>query len=154
MDKYGLEYRPKYVIFWTRDKINGELKNESVVNPPDYSVHLQKVFLSADRPDAVICPDEWRAVNTLRGLAVLGLKVPEDAGIICRVHPERSMDHFGLPFAMTGFHCRKREVFLEAAQVLLEEISGTARVREKIVYLKPQFIPGESIINRNAFIQK
>ena len=154
LDKYGLDFRPKFVIYWTRDKVNGELKNESVVNPPDYSVHLQKVFLSADRPDAVICPDEWRAVNTPRGLAGLGLKVPEDAGIICRVHPDRSMDHFGLPFAMTGFHCRKREVFLEAAQVLLEEISGTARVREKIVYLKPQFIPGESIINRNAFIQK
>ncbi len=149
LDKYGLEYRPEYVIFWTRDKINGELKNENTAVPPDYAPQLRKVFLSPDRPDAVICPDEWRAVNTLRGLANLGLSVPDDVGIISRVHPERSMNRFNLPFAFAGFHCRKREVFLEAAQVLLDEITGKAMVREKIVYLKPQFVPGESLLDKN-----
>jgi len=149
LDKYGLEYRPKYVIFWTRDKINGELKDENTAVPPDYAPRLRQIFQSPDRPDAVICPDEWRGANTVRGLANLGLSVPNDVGIICRVHPERAVTRYDLPFAFTGFHCRKREVFLEAAQVLLDEITGHARVGEKIVYLKPQFIPGVSLLDKN-----
>ena len=153
LDKYGLEYRPKYVIFWTRDKINGELKDENTAVPPDYAPRLRQIFQSPDRPDAVICPDEWRGANTVRGLANLGLSVPNDVGIICRVHPERAVTRYDLPFAFTGFHCRKREVFLEAAQVLLDEITGAARVREKIVYLKPQFIPGESLLTKKTTIK-
>ena len=93
----------------------------------------------------MICSDEWRAVNTLNGLKRLGLRVPEDVSIICRVHPERSLTHYRMPFSFTGFNCRKREVFLEAAQLLLDEISGRSRTLRKTIYLQPYFVQGQSV---------
>ena len=144
--KYGLEYRRERVLFWTRPKTNGILLSEDPADPPDYAPHLRKVFLGPKPPDAVICTDEWRAVNTLNGLKRLGLRVPEDVSIICRVHPERSLTQYRMPFAFTGFNCRKREVFLEAAQLLLDEISGRSRTLRKTIYLQPYFVQGQSVL--------
>ena len=148
--KNGVAYNPDWVLFWTRPKINGILDSENISRPPDYSPYLRRAFLGKNPPEAIICIDEWRAVNTLRGLERLGFKVPEDVGIICRVHPERSFASYHLPFNFTGFHCRKREVFLEASQLLLEEIEGCSRTTCKTIYLKPFFVQGESLLDRTS----
>ena len=143
--QHGLPIRPEYVMLWDRELKDGELSNTPLENK-NYVFHLQKLFSSHDKPDAIICQDHFRAEEARIALESFGLEVPEDVGMICRKYLPTPQD-FSLEY--DGFDSRKKDVFTEAAKQLLEEIKGHSAVEKRITYISPQFIPGHTLSKRD-----
>ena len=132
-------------MLWDRELKDGELSNTPLENK-NYVFHLQKLFSSHDKPDAIICQDHFRAEEARIALESFGLEVPEDVGMICRKYLATPQD-FSLEY--DGFDSRKKDVFTEAAKQLLEEIKGRSAVEKRITYISPQFIPGHTLSKRD-----
>ena len=145
----GLPMRDDFVIYWERDRINGELCNEGLVKE-SFKPHLKELFTSEDYPDAIICQDRHRAEQTRVALESLGLSVPQDIGIMCsrsrspRQYCEANYD---------GFCARKHEVFAQAAKEIIEEIEHRTAVDHRVTYMCPELIKGNSLLNKNIGIQ-
>lgn len=141
----GLPVREEYVIFWDRDRVNGELCNEGLVKT-NFAPRLKEIFSSADHPDAVICQDSFRADQTLEALLSLGLDVPGDVALMCRTG-RSSCSRFGMVYE--GFNARKIEVFAEAAKEIIEEIENRTAVSGRITYMRPLLVKGDSVPDKN-----
>ena len=141
----GLPRREDFVIYWERDRVNGELCNEGLAKN-SFKPYLKELFTSDDHPDAVICQDCHRAEQTRLALESFGLKVPDDVGIMChRDRHSRRRDEVNYE----GFCARKYEVFAEAAKQIIEEMENRSTVSNKITYMKPLLIKGKSVKPKN-----
>ena len=143
--KAGLPIRQEYIIYWDRDRVNGELCNEGLARS-SFKPYLKELFNSADHPDAVICQDHYRAEQTRLALKSFGLNVPQDVSIICRTGRSLQKNY---EIIYEGYYARKYEVFAQAAKEIIEEIENRTVVDNRITYMRPQLITGESVRDKN-----
>lgn len=141
----GLPLRKEFIIYWERDRINGELCNEGIAGS-SFKPCLKELFTSGDYPDAVICQDSYRAEQTRLALESFGLRVPEDVAIICSTGRARYRHCETL---YEGFCARKHEVFTQAAKEIIEEIEKRTAVCNRITYMRPVLTKGNTIRNKN-----
>lgn len=144
MRDLGLAIQPEWECCWMRSTVSGELGEESIFYPRDYTEYLTQFFETESPPTALICYDNWRAVCTLQTLKKMGRNVPEDVSIIC------SFVHEEYPFYMqkTRFTCyqlRTRDIWLEGVQMLFELIDSGEKLKKKTLCLIPFFVPGETV---------
>ena len=144
--KVGLPQNEKFVIYWERDRVNGELCNEGLAKA-SFKPYLKDIFSSNDRPDAVICQDHHRAEQTRIALESLGLNVPQDVGIMCRTGRSLRKKY---SIVYEGYYARKYEVFAQAAKEIIEEMENRTVVNSRITYMRPSLIKGESIRDKNV----
>ena len=138
----GLPIRDDFVIYWERDRINGELCNEGIVKE-SFKPHLKDLFTSEDHPDSIICQDRHRAEQTRVALESFGLSVPQDIGIMCsRTRSPRQCCELNYD----GFCARKHEVFAQAAKEIIEEIEDRTAVDRRVTYMCPELIQGNSLL--------
>lgn len=142
----GLPRNEKFVIYWDRDRVNGELCNEGLAKA-SFKPYLKDIFSSNDRPDAVICQDHHRAEQTRIALESLGLNVPQDVGIMCRTGRSLRKKY---SIVYEGYYARKYEVFAQAAKEIIEEMENRTVVNSRITYMRPSLIKGESIRDKNV----
>ena len=141
----GLPIRDDFVIYWERDRINGELCNEGIVKE-SFKPHLKELFTSDDHPDAIICQDFFRAEQTRIALESFGLSVPQDVALMCRTARSWRYKH---KMIYEGFCARKYDVFAEAAKQIIEEIENRTAVSNRVTYMRPELIKGNSVCDRN-----
>lgn len=139
-----LPVRPEWEIRWMREMIAGELNNESVCCPRDYTEYLKPVFDSPQPPTALVCFDNWRAVCTLVSLEKIGLKVPDDVSLIGSFR-SREYPSYLLPRRITCFRMDTRQLWLEGLRLLFEIIDSPDCVSAKKIILNPAFVPGETV---------
>lgn len=137
----GLPYREDFVIYWDREKVNGEWSNEGLAKA-SFKPHLEKLFTSDDHPDAIICQDHHRAEQTREALLSFGLRVPEDVGLLCRTSLSLRK-HYSLIYE--GFSARKRDVFAEAARQIIDDIENRSVVNCRVTYMRPLLLKGDSV---------
>ncbi len=142
----GLPLREDFIIYWERDRINGELCNEGIAGS-SFKPCFEELFTSDDYPDAVICQDGYRAEQTRLALERFGLKVPEDVAIICSTG---RFQFRRIKMIYEGFCARKHEVFAEAAKEIIEEIEKRTVVNNRITYMRPALTKGNSVCNKNT----
>ncbi len=142
----GLPVRPEWEICWMRDTVAGELGNESIYCPRDYTEYLKPVFESAEPPTALVCFDNWRAVCTLVSLEKIGLKVPEDVSLICS-YSSKEYPSFLIHRRFTCFQLHNRELWQEGTRLLFEMIDFPENVIPKNISLNPSFVPGDTVRN-------
>ncbi|MBO7329902.1 MAG: GntR family transcriptional regulator [Lentisphaeria bacterium] len=145
----GLPRNEKFVIYWDRDRVNGELCNEGLAKA-SFKPHLKELFASDDHPDAIICQDRHRADQTRIALESLNLNIPQDVGIMCS-RTRSPLQHYD--FNYDGFCARKHEVFVQAAKEIIEEIEHKTVVDHRVTYMSPELIKGNSLSNKNIDIQ-
>lgn len=141
LHKVGLPFSEDLVIFWDREKSGGELRNEGLARS-SFKPYLEKLFTSADHPDAVICQDHYRAEQTRIALESFGLSIPGDVGLMCRVSLSLKKHY---PLIYEGFYARKRDVLAEAAKQIIDDIEGRNVVNCRVTYMRPSLIKGESV---------
>ena len=124
----GLPQNEKFVIYWDRDQVNGELCNEGIVKE-SFKPHLKELFTSDDHPDAIICQDFFRAEQTRIALESFGLSVPQDVALMCRTARSWRYKH---KMIYEGFCARKYDVFAEAAKQIIEEIENRTAVSNRV----------------------
>ncbi|MBE6377621.1 MAG: GntR family transcriptional regulator [Lentisphaerae bacterium] len=147
--KVGLPLKEKFVIYWERAKINGELCNEGIAGS-SFKPCLKELFTSDDHPDAVIVQDSYRAEQTRLALESFGLSVPEDVAIICSTGRSQ---YRRTKILYEGFCARKHEVFAEAAKEIIEEIENRTAVSNRITYMRPFLTKGDSVRDKNIHQQ-
>ena len=153
MFELDLPVRPEWEICWMRPTVNGELGNESVYQPRDYSARLRKVFTSAEPPTALVCYDNWRAVVTALSLEKLGLKIPDDVSIVASFRKEK-YPAYECRTRFTCFQLRIRDAWQESVRMLLELMNDPNPIRGKTVRLNPVFVPGETVRPIESTIRK
>ena len=79
-------------------------------------------------------------------LKSFGLNVPQDVSIICRTGRSLRKNH---EIIYEGYYARKYEVFAQAAKEIIEEIENRTVVDNRITYMRPQLITGESVRDKN-----
>ena len=144
LQQFDLPFREDFVIFWDRQKINGELCNEPF-GLCSFKPHLEKLFTSADHPDAIICQDKFRAEQTRVALEELGFKVPQDVGLMCRVS---RTNRSSTQMLYEGFCARKIEVYMQAAKEIIEEIEHRSVTVNRVTYMRPLLLHGNSVSKR------
>ena len=144
MFELDLPVRTDWEICWMRATVNGELGNESVYQPRDYSGRLRKVFASTEPPTALVCYDNWRAVVTALSLEKIGLKIPDDVSIVSSFRKE-SYPAYGCRTRFTCCQLRIRDAWQESVRMLLELMNNPNPVRGKTIRLTPVFHPGETV---------
>lgn len=147
--KSGLTIKDEYIIYWDRDRINGELCNEGL-GGSSFKPYLKEIFNSTDHPDAVICQDHYRAEQTRIALKSFGLNVPQDVAIMCRTGRSLRKKY---EIVYEGYCARKCEVFAHAAKEIIEEIENRTAVDSRITYMRPQLMTGESVIDKNICVR-
>lgn len=144
LQQFDLPFREDFVIFWDRQKINGELCNEPF-GLCSFKPHLEKLFTSADHPDAIICQDKYRAEQTRLALEEMGFKVPQDVGLMCRV---TRTNRSSTQMLYEGFCARKIEVFVQAAKEIIEDIEHRSSTVNRVTYMRPLLLHGDSVCKR------
>lgn len=142
----GLPVRPEWEICWMRETVAGELGNESIYCPRDYTEYLKPVFESPEPPTALVCFDNWRAVCTLVSLEKIGLKVPEDVSLISSFS-SKEYPSFLIHRRFTCFQLHNRELWQEGLRLLFEMIDFPESVIPKKICLNPSFVPGDTVKN-------
>ncbi len=140
----GLPFREDFVIFWERERINGELCNEPF-GLCSFKPRLEKLFTSGDHPDAIICQDKYRADQTRAALEEMGFNVPGDVGLICRTD---RVNRNSTKMVYEAFCARKLEVFLQAAKEIIEEIEHRTVTANRVTYMRPLLLRGDSVIQK------
>ncbi len=137
MEELELEVNPKFLIQWQRPRLNGELTLEHGM--PDYRGHLKGAFSGRERPDALVCIDDWRALCTMKALEKMGLKVPQDLSLIgsCTAIHSR-------PERFTSVCVRTEESYAQAARLLLDQLENKDAVNNITIKLHPELIIGYS----------
>jgi DNA-binding LacI/PurR family transcriptional regulator/biotin operon repressor len=116
---FKLEFREDWQIVWQRSRVNGTLPQESVYNMPDYWEYLEPAFLGKDRPTALICVDDWRALCTYQALSQHDIRVPEAVSLLG--------GYIGEPFIpvnmrFTSMDEQTENIYAEAAKTILETL--------------------------------
>ena len=107
---------------------------------------MKELFTSDDHPDAIICQDFFRAEQTRIALESFGLSVPQDVALMCRTARSWRYKH---KMIYEGFCARKYDVFAEAAKQIIEEIENRTAVSNRVTYMRPELIKGNSVCDRN-----
>lgn len=144
LKRLGLPVTEEYLIAWQRERVNGILQTEKISSMPDYSPYLDKAFSGkVPPPTAFICMDNWRAICTIRALEKRGLQVPGDVSVIGTFNDSRPQN-FGFDYDITSFSCRMSDVCSEAAECLLEQMSGSRRDYFRTISVRPEFFHGKT----------
>ena len=141
LHELGLPFEPRYSAIWQRPFSNGILEKEYGI--PDYQPHLAPMFSdpSLEPPDAFICMDDWRAYGAIITLKRLGLKVPEDIGIIGGTNDGISCQY---EVPISGMNTRLDTICEKAVELLLHVING--KQNEGItVQIRPHFVRGATL---------
>ena len=131
LKKYGLPVEKKYIQL-------GEFKQET-----GYRI-VRRMIAEGDYPRAVFAENDLLALGILQGVKASGLSVPGDVAVV-------GFDD--IPFAgfpevqLTTINQPKYEMGRKAAEILLEQIEGSAGVQPvqiRQIYLKPQLVVRKS----------
>lgn len=145
MARYGLEIRPEWEIYWQRPLVNGELCNEHIYLRRDYTPYLKPVLNSPEPPTAIICFDNWRASCACEALENMGFKVPGDISLTGSCNTDYCLT-YNRSMRFTGYRKRMREVFAEAARLLVDILEGKSAPEGKVTILTPVFVPGDTVL--------
>ena len=107
---------------------------------------LRAVFLSQDRPTAVVCMDDLIAIEFARTLGEFGLRVPQDVSLISFNNTETGRFHQP---PLTTFDVQPYQLGSRAMHLMLDVISG--RVQAPAAIDVPfTLIPRGSVANLNT----
>ncbi|MGB9607609.1 MAG: substrate-binding domain-containing protein, partial [bacterium] len=107
----------------------------------DYdSGYLLMRTLLEERPDGVICGDDFIAVGAIKAIKDAGLSVPEDIAVVgCNDMAIAEM----IEPALTTFHIDFHRMGTETARLLLLLLKAK-ELEERIIYIKPKLVVRKS----------
>lgn len=102
----------------------------------DVGYYLTTSILESERPDGIICGDDFMAAGAVKAIKDAGLSIPGDIAVIgCNDLPIARM----MEPTLTTFHIDFRLMGIKTAEMLLQLISGEEPAERKI-YIKPTLI--------------
>jgi len=106
----------------------------------DVGYLLTKSLLEDEKPDGIICGDDFMAAGAIKAIKDAGLAVPEDIAVIgCNDLPIARMIEPPLTTFRIDFHQMGRE----AGKMLLQLLTGE-EPQQKILYMKPTLVVRKS----------
>ena len=144
MQALGLSIQKGWEVCWMRSTVSGELGDESIFYPRDYTEYLAPLFEMEEPPTALVCYDNWRAVCTQQTLKKMERHIPDDISIISSfVHEE--YPSYMQKIRFTSYQLRTRDIWQEGVRLLFEQIDSGETLKKKIICLIPFFVPGETV---------
>jgi len=109
LSEAGLPFRREWVVH-----------SRHLANDTD-SEQLRQIFLSADRPTAVVCMDDAQAIAISRLLGALNLRVPDDVSLVSFNNTEAGRYHNP---PLTSFDVNAYQLGVSAMNLMLDVIAG------------------------------
>lgn len=104
------------------------------------SCYLLMKTLLEERPDGVICGDDFIAIGTIKAIKDAGMRVPEDVAVVgCNDLVVAEM----VEPSLTTFHIDFYSIGIESAKMLLPLLEGR-EPEERVIYIKPTLVVRKS----------